>query len=135
MPLRARGSCGVVIHVLITHEGRECGKNAKKKTPNTGLLHHEDRGRENRRGRRDCADGTSLRGENLRLAEQGQNYRRLCFSSFLSAKVVFFLSFFFPEVTDLEGRMKQGGEEIRVEKQVIGAVCTRGWSIIREQIN
>jgi hypothetical protein len=48
-----------------------------------------------------------------------------------------FLSFFFfsPEVTDLEGRMKQGGEEIRVEKQVIGAVCTRGWSIIREQIN
>jgi hypothetical protein len=44
MPLRARGSCGVVIHVLITHEGRECGKNAKKKTPNTGLLHHEDRG-------------------------------------------------------------------------------------------
>jgi hypothetical protein len=70
------------------------------------------------------------------LAEQGQNYRRLCFSSFLSAKVVFFLSFFFfPEVTDLEGRMKQGGEEIRVEKQVIGAVCTRGWSIIREQIN
>jgi hypothetical protein len=43
--------------------------------------------------------------------------------------------FFFSEVTDLEGRMKQGGEEIKVEKQVIGAVCTRGWSIIREQIN
>lgn len=108
-----------------------------KKTPNTGLLHHEDRGRENRRGRRDCADGTSLRGENLRPAEQGQNYCRLCFSSFLSAQVVFFLSllFFLSEVTDLEGRMKQGGEEIKVEKQVIGAVCTRGWSIIREQIN
>ena len=76
-------------------KGGNVGKMQRKKTPNTGLLHHEDRGRENRRGRRDCADGTSLRGENLRPAEQGQNYRRLCFSSFLSAKVVFFLFLLF----------------------------------------